>query len=87
MLHSFCLHALTSLKFKPDLGTTSVEDCVHVNEHIRLSSLKHRLPMNHTNFPDFLEIVFNVILPKRKQHKQRITNHPTILDQQHRHCR
>ena len=62
--------------FKPDLGTTSVKGCVHVDEHIRLSSLKRRLLMNHANFPYFPKIAFNVILPERKQHKERFTNIP-----------
>ena len=30
--------------------------------------------MNHTDCPDFLEIVFKVILPERKQHEQQFTD-------------
>ena len=63
----------------PDLGTTLVKCCVHGIEHILLSSLKRRLPLNHTNFSEIFEIGFNATLPKRKQQEQRFTQYPTIL--------
>ena len=73
LLPSFRLHALTSLNRIWELHWSRA---VHVDAHFRLSSLKRRRPMNHTDFPDFLEIAFNVLLPGRKS---KSNNHPTIL--------
>ena len=59
LLHSF-MFAWSDI-FGPDLGPNSVEVCVHCDEHIWPGLLKHRLQMNHTVLPYFLEIAFNVI--------------------------
>ena len=72
--HYFCI--LSHLQI--GLGMTLVEGYVHGDANIRLGSLKRWLPMNHRELPELLEIEFAAILPERKQHDQRYTQHPII---------
>ena len=50
-----------------------VKGYVHGDANTRLSSLKQWLPMNHRELPELLEIEFEVILQRKKQHDQRYT--------------
>ena len=63
---------------RTDLGITLIEGCVHGNANIRLQIFKRWLPMNHRELPKLLEMEFEAILPGRKQHDQRYTQHPII---------
>ena len=55
-----------------------VESYKNGNANILLGLLKRWLPINRQELSELLEIEFEAILPGRKQHDQRYTQHPNI---------
>ena len=62
----------------PPQSTQRVEGYLHGNENILIVSFKKWLPTNHSDIPEFLEISFEAILPRRNQDSQQCTKHPSI---------
>ena len=59
---------------RPVSGTTSVKGYVCGNTNIQIDTPQRWLPMNHSDLPKFLQILFNAILPGKTVWKFSTTN-------------